>query len=105
MGQTTQVSRKFVIFEFPSTFVPCVEALLIGLAILQPSNIEIIEGHILKHFFRKINSFINSNSQFQTPIFQREGQHPKVAYTWSASNMSPDIPRLVYWVNYDPSAL
>ena len=28
MGQTTQVSQKFVIFEFPSTFVPCVEALL-----------------------------------------------------------------------------
>ena len=51
------------------------------------------------------NFVFNSESQFQTPIFQREGQDPKVAYTWSASNVSPDIPRQVFWVNYDHSAL
>ena len=48
---------------------------------------------------------LNSESQYQTPIFQREGQHPKVAYTWIASNVFPDIPHQVFLVNYDHSVL
>ena len=52
-----------------------------------------------------ICKIFNSKSHFQTPIFQREGQHPKVTYTLTASNVSPDIPCQVFWVNYDPSAL
>ena len=51
------------------------------------------------------SSIFNSESQFQTPIFQREGQDPKVAYTWSVSNVSPDIPCQVFWVSYDHSTL
>ena len=50
-------------------------------------------------------TFLNFQSQFQTPIFQREGQHLKVAYTQRASNRSPDIPRQVLYVKYDHGAL
>ena len=39
---------------------------------------------------------LNLQSHFQTKLSVRSCQHPKVACTWSASNVSPDIPHQVF---------
>ena len=48
---------------------------------------------------------LNSESHFQTKLSVRSCQHPKVAYTWSASNVSPDIPHQVFRISSDPGPL
>ena len=47
----------------------------------------------LFHFKKSKIIQINSESHFQTKLSVRSRQHQKVAYTWGASNVSPDIPR------------